>query len=213
MYLFVMCLLMCLLVICSLRFGWLKKGGLKSRLKGLAVCLALMIACNQHTVASIRVYEFDSPQQEAQYQGLIAEFRCPTCQNQNLAGSDAPIAQDLKQKTYEMVKDGRSDGEIRQFMLERYGDFISYKPPVRPSTWILWFFPPVLLVLVLVFWVWRSRQHKTKTAPTAQIALSDDENAQLNALLATHAKISQTPTNNQALTNNQAPTHSREKTP
>ncbi|BBI67003.1 hypothetical protein PKHYL_11940 [Psychrobacter sp. KH172YL61] len=80
-------------------------------------------------------------QQEAQYRGLISEeLRCPKCQNQNLAASDAPIAQDLKQKVYDLVKDGRSDAEIRAYMQERYGDFISYKPPVRPSTWILWFF-------------------------------------------------------------------------
>ena len=91
------------------------------------------------------------------YRALIEEFRCPKCQNQNLAGSDAPIAQDLKQKTYELVKDGRSDAEIRQYMYERYGDFISYKPPVRPSTWILWFFPPLLLALVLLGWFIKHR--------------------------------------------------------
>lgn len=110
--------------------------------------------------AAIDVYDFDSVQQEAQYRGLIEELRCPKCQNQNLAGSDAPIAQDLKQKTYDLVKDGRSDGEIRVYMQERYGDFISYKPPVRPSTWILWFFPPLLLIFLLVGWFWQSRRRQ-----------------------------------------------------
>ena len=109
----------------------------------------LVIGLSMSAWANIDTYQFDNPRQEAQYRALIEEFRCPKCQNQNLAGSDAPIAQDLKQKTYDMVKDGRSDGEIRQYMNERYGDFISYKPPVRPSTWILWFFPPVLLVFVM----------------------------------------------------------------
>ena len=104
--------------------------------------VSLLLACllSMTATAAIDVYDFDSERQEAQYRGLIEELRCPKCQNQNLAASDAPIAQDLKQKTYDLVKDGRSDGEIRDYMQERYGDFISYKPPVRPSTWILWFF-------------------------------------------------------------------------
>ena len=109
-----------------------------------ALMMVLVIGVSTTAAASFELYEFDSPQQEAQYRVLIEELRCPKCQNQNLAGSDAPIAKDLKQKTYEMVKDGRSDAEIRNYMFERYGDFISYKPPVRPSTWILWFFPPML---------------------------------------------------------------------
>ena len=73
---------------------------------------SLFIACllSMASFAAIDVYDFDSVQQEAQYRGLIEELRCPKCQNQNLAGSDAPIAQDLKQKTYDLVKDGRSDG-------------------------------------------------------------------------------------------------------
>jgi len=117
--------------------------------------------------ANIDTYQFDNPRQEAQYRALIEEFRCPKCQNQNLAGSDAPIAQDLKQKTYDMVKDGRSDAEIRQYMNERYGDFISYKPPVRPSTWILWFFPPVLLVFVMLAWFIRNRNSSKRDAVIA----------------------------------------------
>ena len=118
----------------------------------LAITWLLLAGMSMSALAGIDTYQFDNPRQEAQYRALIEELRCPKCQNQNLAGSDAPIAQDLKQKTYDMVKDGRSDGEIRQYMSERYGDFISYKPPVRPSTWILWFFPPILLVVVMLSW-------------------------------------------------------------
>ena len=147
---------------------------------------SLILACllSVTSYAAIDVYDFDSVQQEAQYRGLIEELRCPKCQNQNLAGSDAPIAQDLKQKTYDMVKDGRSDGEIRAYMQERYGDFISYKPPVRPSTWILWFFPPVLLVVVLIGWLVlvhrRQRQNATQQ-------LSAVEQQRLQALLQSSA--------------------------
>ena len=124
----------------------------------------LVVGLSMFAWANIDTYQFDNPRQEAQYRALIEEFRCPKCQNQNLAGSDAPIAQDLKQKTYDMVKDGRSDGEIRQYMNERYGDFISYKPPVRPSTWILWFFPPVLLVFVMLAWFIRNRNSSKRAA-------------------------------------------------
>ncbi|MDO4427553.1 MAG: cytochrome c-type biogenesis protein CcmH [Moraxella sp.] len=152
--------------------------------------LAMMSA--SVSMAAVTVYEFDNPKQEAQYQALIEDFRCPTCQNQNLAGSDAPIAQDLKQKTYEMVMDGRSDSEIRAYMFERYGDFISYKPPVRPSTWILWFFPPVLLLVVLVAWVYKARQKNRKTLSVAETeatkALSETEEQKLAELLARHKK-------------------------
>lgn len=130
-----------------------------------AMAMGLLVAgLSMSAWANIDTYQFDNPRQEAQYRALIEEFRCPKCQNQNLAGSDAPIAQDLKQKTYDMVKDGRSDTEIRQYMNERYGDFISYKPPVRPSTWILWFFPPVLLVFVMLAWFIRNRNSSKRAA-------------------------------------------------
>ena len=133
-----------------------------------AMAMVLLVAgLSMFAWANIDTYQFDNPRQEAQYRALIEEFRCPKCQNQNLAGSDAPIAQDLKQKTYDMVKDGRSDAEIRQYMNERYGDFISYKPPVRPSTWILWFFPPVLLVFVMLAWFIRNRNSSKRAAVIA----------------------------------------------
>lgn len=133
-----------------------------------AMAAVLLVAgLSMSAWANIDTYQFDNPRQEAQYRALIEEFRCPKCQNQNLAGSDAPIAQDLKQKTYDMVKDGRSDAEIRQYMNERYGDFISYKPPVRPSTWILWFFPPVLLVFVMLAWFIRNRNSSKRAAVIA----------------------------------------------
>ena len=157
-------------------------------LAGLIIaCLFSILSINAY--AAIDVYDFDSVQQEAQYRGLIEELRCPKCQNQNLAGSDAPIAQDLKQKTYDMVKEGRSDGEIRDYMQERYGDFITYKPPVRPSTWILWFFPPLLLITLIAGWFWQSkRRQRTASGQSGMIvesaaALSVAEKAELDRLL------------------------------
>ncbi|MDN5620181.1 MAG: cytochrome c-type biogenesis protein CcmH [Psychrobacter sp.] len=163
------------------------------QIKSVTITLAgLLAACiiSMSSFAAIDVYDFDSTQQEAQYRGLIEELRCPKCQNQNLAGSDAPIAQDLKQKTYDLVKDGRSDGEIRAYMQERYGDFISYKPPVRPSTWILWFFPPLLLIILLVGWFWQSKRRQLVASGESGVtvdnnvkALSTAEKAELERLL------------------------------
>lgn len=154
--------------------------------------ISLIVACmfSITAYAAIDVYDFDSVQQEAQYRGLIEELRCPKCQNQNLAGSDAPIAQDLKQKTYDLVKDGRSDGEIRDYMQERYGDFISYKPPVRPSTWILWFFPPLLLIVLIAGWFWQSKRRQMIASGQNGVvvdsttdALTPAEKAELDRLL------------------------------
>lgn len=156
--------------------------------------IVLLTILTQASLAMIDTYTFDNPRQEAQYRALIEEFRCPKCQNQNLAGSDAPIAQDLKQKTYDMVKDGRSDTEIRNYMNERYGDFISYKPPVRPSTWILWFLPPVILLLGLVGWFLRQRYKSNRvmagntatTIPESLTSLSQSERQRLDKLLGNH---------------------------
>lgn len=130
---------------------------------------------------------FDSTKQEAQYRTLIDEFRCPKCQNANLAGSDAPIAQDLKRKTYELVKQGQSDEQIRQYMIARYGDFISYKPPVKRSTWLLWFLPPLMLLVALMVWFLRLRARRTLTTTP----LSAEETWRLNQLLNEETKPSE----------------------
>lgn len=163
-------------------------------LKVIGFILACMLSAT--AIAAIDVYDFDSPQQEAQYRGLIEELRCPKCQNQNLAASDAPIAQDLKQKTFDMVKDRRSDAEIRAYMQERYGDFISYKPPVRPSTWILWFFPPLLLVILIIGWFWQTKrrqvlargQNNVNVEPV-NAALTPAEQAELDRLLSSAKNV------------------------
>ena len=145
----------------------------------------LLIVLSVPSFGAIEIYEFKSAEDEARYQALIEELRCPKCQNQNLAGSDAPIAVDLKNQTYQMINDGRSDTEIRAYMFERYGDFISYKPPVRPSTWILWLFPPILLIVSLIGWLLYTAKQKQKISEQVDI-LSDSEEAQLRDILKNH---------------------------
>lgn len=99
--------------------------------------------------------------QQQRYRDLIDELRCLVCQNQNIAESNAPLAQDLRGQVETMIRDGRSDAEIKQYMTERYGDFVLYRPPLRQQTLALWLFPPLLLVAVLVV-VWlRLRRNAT----------------------------------------------------
>ena len=84
------------------------------------------------------------------YQHFIDELRCPKCQNQNLAGSNSPIAKDLRHQLYLLLEEGRSDQEVTNFMVNRYGDFILYRPRFNPETAILWFAPAIFLLLGVV---------------------------------------------------------------
>jgi cytochrome c-type biogenesis protein CcmH len=140
--------------------------------------MSLLLCSSAVTWATIDTYQFNNEAQELRYQALIAELRCPKCQNQNLAGSDAPIAKDLKDRTYQLLQDGKTDSEIRDYMVERYGDFISYKPPVRGSTYALWFGPFALLLVVVAVLIWR---RKKVTPPASH--LNADETARLAELL------------------------------
>src|SRR5690625_1647202 len=100
--------------------------------------------------AAIDVHEFDDPALERRYQRFIEELRCPKCQNQNLSGSDAPIAQDLRQELARLLDEGYSDGEIVDHMVARYGSFVLYRPPVNARTAVLWLGPAAMLTGGLV---------------------------------------------------------------
>jgi len=139
---------------------------------------ALLLLIGLSAQAAIDVYEFESPEQEQRYRLLIEELRCPKCQNQNLAGSDAGVATDLKNRAYELMKEGKSDEEIRAHLIERYGDFITYRPPLRASTLLLWIGPFVLLLLSAVILVWRV--WRPAAAPAA---ISAEERERLARLL------------------------------
>jgi len=120
--------------------------------------LLLLFGCLLAPVrAAIEAYEFDSPAMEADYNQLVDELRCLVCQNQNLAGSDADLAQDLRRETYEMLQQGKSRQEVVDFMVARYGDFVLYRPQFKSSTYLLWLGPFLLLVVVLVIVVRRLR--------------------------------------------------------
>ena len=90
---------------------------------------------------------------EARLIGISEEMRCLVCQNESLAGSHAELAEDLRREIRTLIKQGKSDQQVMDFMVERYGDFVRYRPPVNPVTWLLWFGPFILLVVGIFFLV------------------------------------------------------------
>jgi len=125
-------------------------------LLGLAACLG---------ASAIDGFDFPNPEAAVRYQRLIAEFRCPKCLNESLASSGAPIAVDLRRTVRRLLADGETDAAIRAYLQQRYGDFVLYDPPLRPSTYLLWFSPLALLAVAaaLLTRAWR----RPVTAPTA----------------------------------------------
>jgi cytochrome c-type biogenesis protein CcmH len=99
------------------------------------------------------LYPLASAKQEAQFAHLLKELRCLVCQNQDLADSNAGLAKDLREQVYGLVQEGKSDGEIINYLTARYGDYILFRPPVKALTALLWFAPALFLLLGLViFW-------------------------------------------------------------
>nr|WP_314489481.1 cytochrome c-type biogenesis protein [uncultured Pseudomonas sp.] len=108
--------------------------------------LALGLVLSAGAQAAIDTYQFRDQAERERYQQLTKELRCPKCQNQDIADSNAPIAADLRREIFRMLGEGRSNRQIVDFMVDRYGDFVRYKPALNARTWLLWFGPGVLLV-------------------------------------------------------------------
>ncbi|KYN66101.1 cytochrome C [Pantoea agglomerans] len=132
--------------------------------------------------ASIDTLQFDSVAQEEQYRDLTASLRCPKCQNNSIADSNAMIATDMRLKVYQLMKQGQSRQQIIDYMVARYGNFVSYSPPVTPSTLVLWAGPALFALLGGAVIILRSRQRKTRSE------LDEDEQQRLNALLKSDRK-------------------------
>ena len=128
-----------------------------------SLILSLCVILPVH--AAIETYEFQDAETEAEYKQLIEELRCLVCQNQNLAGSDAELAQDLRLQTYEMLQQGKNREQIVDYMVNRYGDFVLYRPPVKSSTFLLWAGPFALLAIVLILVIMRVRKADKGEAP------------------------------------------------
>ena len=106
--------------------------------------LALLLA---GTAAALHPKDFQSPEEEARYRAVAKELRCVMCQNQSLADSPAGVADDMRRQVLTLIREGKSDAEITAFFQARYGDFILYRPEVKPVTWALWFGPALLLLV------------------------------------------------------------------
>ncbi|WP_446811410.1 cytochrome c-type biogenesis protein [Methylomonas sp. 2BW1-5-20] len=128
--------------------------------------------------AEIEYRDFKQPEQEQAYQTLISELRCLVCQNQTIADSNADLAKDLRRQVYEMLQQGKSRQDIVDFMTDRYGDFVMYKPALKLKTMLLWLGPVLFLVVGLAtVWVLRS-----KTGSSDE-QLTKEQQAKLNSIL------------------------------
>lgn len=145
--------------------------------------LLMMLTMSIHSWAAIEAHNFDNELERKRYQSMIEEMRCPKCQNQNLAGSDSPISTDLRHEIYEMIKAGKSDLEIVNFMVERYGEFVLYRPRVSPVTYFLWGAPVALLGIGGVVLLVMLRRRRQLLVSSMSNTLSDDESARLKKLL------------------------------
>jgi len=105
------------------------------------------------------------PALEARLSALEEELRCLVCQNQTLADSNAGLAEDLRREVRELARAGKSDAQIKDYLHERYGNFVLYRPPLEPDTWLLWFGPFALLAASAAYLIWRWRRQRAAPAP------------------------------------------------
>ena len=127
----------------------------------------------------------DDPVTERRLISISEEMRCLVCQNESLAGSRSDLANDLRREIRTLIKEGKSDEQIRSFMVERYGDFVLYRPPVKPITWLLWIGPFVILLIGIGFlFSYLRRRNASVTAKE----LTAEENQKIDALLNTLSK-------------------------
>ena len=137
-------------------------------MKWLLLTLSLFVSMS--AFAQQDRYQFDNNKQAILFEELTKELRCPKCQNQNIADSDAVVAKDLRDKVLTLVKEGKSKDEVIDYMIDRFGYFVHYDPPVTPATLVLWVLPVLIVILGFGFIVIRQRKASVK-----QTWSSDDE--------------------------------------
>jgi cytochrome c-type biogenesis protein CcmH len=145
----------------------------------LLFCAALLVAPPLH--AKQAVPAIDDPVAEKRAVTLEEQLRCLVCQNETIAASQADLAKDLRKEIREQIKAGRTDDQIKQYLVDRYGDFVLYKPPLKATTVLLWVGPFALLVggVIALFVYLRRRRARVERAP-----LSDEQRSRAEALLA-----------------------------
>lgn len=156
----------------------------------LSVLLLFMVFAGSplglQTYAAIEVYEFDTDTERKRYQKFIDELRCPKCKNNNLAGTNSQIAVDLRRELQKLVREGKTDDEIIDFMVTRYGDFVLYRPRFTKNTFALWVAPFVFLgvgAVCIGMLVWRRRRFVGRA-----VELTPEERSQLDKMLVNEDK-------------------------
>ena len=151
---------------------------IRSRLR--AALLAGLMTATSAGAYTLEEFTFEDPAQSEAFRELIEEIRCLVCQNESLAGSQAELAQDLREEVYRMFQEGKSRDEIVDFLVARYGDFVLYDPPLKPSTYVLWF-GPFFLISIGAFFLVRTLLSKRQSRDRE---LSDEERQRLQELIA-----------------------------
>jgi cytochrome c-type biogenesis protein CcmH len=141
--------------------------------------LMFSLTANIATASPVDTYEFNDEVTKIRFQALSKELRCPKCQNQNLADSNSPIAADLRRELYELLQQGKADSEIVDFMVDRYGEFVLYRPRVSELTYVLWFGPAVLILLGIIVVIVIVRR---KPVDKKSLALSAEQQEKLKNL-------------------------------
>lgn len=153
-------------------------------MRWLMLLTLMMPAASALAVSQIDTFEFADEIEQRRYRALIEEFRCPKCLNTNLAGSDAPIAQDLRKTVYRLVaREAMSDQQVRDYLQARYGDFVLYDPPFNARTWYIWLVPIALALLALLVLLRMQR-----AGQRAATALDAGQQAKLQDILAESAR-------------------------
>lgn len=150
------------------------------RITAILLGLSLVLAAALPVSAAIDVYEFETLEQEKAFQNLTATLRCPKCQNNTIADSNAELAKDMRQKAFDLLSEGKSEQDVVDYMIARYGNFVTYDPPLMLSTIILWAGP--LLFVLIGFTVLVVRSRKTGETQTS-VELEADEEQRLKSLL------------------------------
>jgi cytochrome c-type biogenesis protein CcmH len=150
-------------------------------LKWLCVATCLLLSGFAPLQAKEAVLSAEDPVLEKRLIHISEELRCMVCQNESLASSRAELANDLREEVRKLIREDKSDSQIKEYLVTRYGDFVLYKPEVKPLTWVLWFGPFLLLVLAVMGMAYylRQRQGVQKTSPV----LSDEDRRKVQEIL------------------------------
>ena len=155
------------------------------KLQWPALLLAGLLVVPSLGAYTLEEFKFQDPAQAEDFRRLTAELRCLVCQNESLAGSQADLAQDLRKEVYRLLQSGKSRQEVITFLVDRYGDFVLYDPPLKPSTYPLWFGPLLLAGVGGLFLLLTLRKKKE----AREEALSPEERQRLQALLADDSNL------------------------